>query len=289
MEAPTAAPGHNLYDFIRIDEWLRSISLNAPEIYEADVQAGWAMLEDFGDTSFKTALAQGADAQILFGLGADILKHWADQKSPPDLPNYYDSHVHRRHRRVIDWYAPLIRGAANPAGLAQDYLNIWRDIESGMSPAKQGFLHIDFHCENLMWLGDQQGLARCGLLDFQGAMHGPLAYDLANLLEDARIDVDAGIKAKILSSYDESTQLWFRILATQFHCRVIGQFIKLAVEGKDQYLKHIPRLQNYLVQGLQDPVLAPLAAWFKAQKIDFTQAPDFSRLKDLPQIASEPE
>jgi aminoglycoside/choline kinase family phosphotransferase len=77
---------------------------------------------------------------------------------------------------------------------------------------------------------------------------------------------------------------WYRVLATQFHCRVMGQFIRIALrDGKKRYLPHLPRVAGYIAQGLEDPLLAPLQAWFAAQGINFAafSQPDLSRAKEL--------
>jgi aminoglycoside/choline kinase family phosphotransferase len=58
-------------------------------------------------------------------------------------------------------------------------------------------------------------------------------------------------------------------MATQFHCSIIGQVLRLAiVGGKPHMLKFIPRMQNYIREGLRDPVLKPMADWFADQKVD---------------------
>src|SRR5690606_39152237 len=118
-----------------------------------------------------------------------------------------------------------------------------------------------------------------GILDFQGAMAGPMPYDLANLLEDARVDVPGDLRAAMLARYcadmsvqeEQDFRVWYRVLATQFHCRVAGQFIRLSVrDGKERYRAYIPRVAGYIRAGLRDPVLKPLKDWFDGQGIDFS-------------------
>jgi len=275
--SPHATPGHSVSDFIEISEWLNSIGANAPNIYEMDEPHGLLILEDFGGICFKYAAASGEDQSQLYDIASQTLDHIANYPCDLDLPQYYDSHVHRRHRRVIDWYVPLSRGVKNEDGLVEEYKSIWEDIEKALPPCPQSFVHVDYHAENLMWLPQEQGIKRCGILDFQGAMIGPAPYDLVNLLEDARTDVSQDLKEKILSNQSEEFRAWFRVLATQFHCRVIGQFIKMAVmDENERYLQHIPRLEKYLREGLNDPLLAPLKSFFDQQKVDFSSLGDFN-------------
>lgn len=271
--------------FIKIAKWLRSCDLSAPAILEADEEKCVMLIEDFGDLSFKKAAEQGADEYDLYALAADILAALTHKDAHRlDLPDYYASNVHKGRRRVIDWYAPLALGRKNPETLAAEYLAVWEEIEYRLPHPHMGFVHIDYHAENLMYLPDRTGLRRCGLLDFQGAMYGPALYDLANLLEDARRDVPPEIRAEILATLDDDIDRgWYRILATQFHCRVIGQFIKFAVQGGNSaYLPHIPRLQNYIREALDDPLLAPLKRFFAAQGLDFSVPLDLSNLARAP-------
>ncbi len=280
-----STPGHRQSDFMRIGAWLRETGLNVPGVYESDTKEGFLLIEDFGDISFKTALAQGENPGGIYHLAGEVLAHLrksARTAAALNLPDYYQSHVHKARRRVIDWYMPVVLGCRNEDGLAEEYLSVWERIEKTLPACPQGFLHIDYHVDNLMWLPAREGLMRCGILDFQGAMTGPQPYDLANLLEDARIDVAPGVRETTLDFYcrdmtaaeRESFRLWYRVLATQFHCRVIGQFIRLALhDGKSGYLQFLPRLARYLEAGLADPLLAPLRSWFALHRLDFAKVP----------------
>ena len=59
----------------------------------------------------------------------------------------------------------------------------------------------DFHSPNIIWLGDREGIARIGIIDFQDAVLGPAAYDLVSLLQDARIDVPEQLELALFSRY----------------------------------------------------------------------------------------
>jgi aminoglycoside/choline kinase family phosphotransferase len=292
-----ASPGHKIGDYIRIGMGLRALGLNTPEIYEADPDSGYLLLEDFGDTSFKDVISRGAlQHHYIYSLAVDVLSEMRKVTGEIDfeLPNYYESHVHEGKRRVVDWYMPFIRKEQNSDSLVEDYNKIWQEIEAKLPACPNGFLHIDYHVENLMYLQKRHGLMRCGLLDFQGAMMGPQPYDLANLLEDVRIDVSHEMREEMLLQFckkmsadeKECFLSWYRVLATQFHCRVLGQFIKLAlVVGKERYLEHIPRVCHYLQSGLDHEILAPLKSWFLEYQIDFSVS--FLDLSDSSKLIRE--
>lgn len=279
-------PGHNMKDFIRISKYMRGLGLSAPDIFEADIEEGYLLLDDFGSNSFKMALDAGVNREELYGLATDVLKFLRENAKADDieLPRYYDSHVHTGRRRLVDWFMPAQKGALNQDGVVEEYLGVWDSIEQSLPPVPQGFLHIDYHFENLMWMPERKGFERSGILDFQGAMTGPVPYDLANLLEDARVDVPKDLRDAMLDRFcagmsaEEETNFrnWYRVLATQFHCRVLGQFIRLAVrDGKPRYMQYLPRVAGYIAEGLKDPVLAPLKSWFDTQRVTFENLPAY--------------
>ena len=129
----------------------------------------------------------------------------------------------------------------------------------------------DFHSPNLLWLPERHGIARVGLLDFQDAMMGPAAYDLASLLQDARVDVPELMEVALLGHYvrkrgeidaDFEPADFIRLYATlaaQRASKILGIFARLdRRDGKPQYLRHIPRVWGYLQRSLAHPALATL-------------------------------
>ncbi len=276
----TATMGHKLSAFIKVNELLRHKNIHAPEIIAEDEHEGFILLEDFGDTSVHHALDHGGEAMKLYSAVTDVLIAMRDKIDINDLcnfPKYKDSYIRKGMQRVVDWYVPATRGAKNSDDLLAGYLKAWDDVAAKLPPPPIGFIHGDFHAQNLMLLPD----GTCGVLDFQDAMAGPLPYDLANLLESIRRDVPRDIYDAMMKRYggDDNFKAWFRVMATQFHCRIIGQVLRLAVvSGKNDLLQYMPRIQNYIANGLKDPVLKPLADWYKAEKVDLT-AKDFDPAK----------
>lgn len=263
---PHATPGHRLSDFIRLAISLRQKGVHAPEIYAADETNGLILMEDLGDAAIdERYLDKAVDVLIRLREGFSV--------NECRLPDYFSSHIHARHDRVIHWYAPCIRQSSNPDGWLEEYSELWRDIEKSVPNPLMGFLHADYARHNLRLIRDE-----CAVLDFQGAHWGPLAYDLVNLLEDGRIvtppDIKQGLYRRYVSGLPagdrEAFDLWYALLSTQFHLRLSGQFIKLALHGgKPRYLDYLPLIQSYLQAELKHPLLKPLAEWFEAQGIGF--------------------
>ncbi len=309
-------PDIDLAAYIRVADYFRSIGLSVPEIYAADEDAGWAVIEDFGSTSFGDLLqkchsdprvsggeeSNSVDGERSFAGAQDdklslytlatgvlmLLRDHADSAALP-LPSYRDTPYHIGKRRLVDWYIPALKGALNSDGLSESFIAVWDEIESNLPECPQTISHADYHPDNLMWRPGEQGAARCGVIDFQDAFIAPLPYDLVNLLEDIRNDIPADIYTAMKDRYCEGMtpeegevfNAWFRVCATHFHCRIAGQCYKLAVlAGRDDLLRFLPRVEAYLRRGLADPVLAPLKRWFDEQGIDFSQTPDIA-VEDL--------
>lgn len=275
---PRITPGHKPSDYVRLAKYLSDLSLSAPEIYEADPSQGLLLVEDFGETSFHEL----GSTQEMYLAATDVLAHLYAETDRADiaLPDYYGGFINTARRRVIDWYTPAVRRRINEDELVEEYLRIWSAIEAKLPPVPIRFLHIDFHTQNLMWLPGRKGLKRVGLIDFQGAMRGPAPYDLANLLRDARKIVPDGIqsacyaqfRARIPATEFDIFDAWYPVLAAQFHCRVIGQALRLAIVlGKTHLLSLIPVLQQQILRDLELPELAPLAAFFQRNGIGFGQ------------------
>lgn len=271
-------------DFIGVGQWLRSLGLRAPEIYEADEPHQNLLLEDFGDLSMKQALLQGADALNLYGKAKDILDCLKGAPCSLVLPNYSKTRVHDWRRLVIDYYLPAVTHKIAAPDFVQQFLDVWTGIESTLPPCPRGFLHMDFHVENLMVLAD----GSLGILDFQTAAIGPLGYDLGNLAFDMRFDVPPDVQQFLLRSCDDALRPWVRVLATQFHGRLLGQCLRWALrENKMQYLQYIPRLENYMRAALQEPILAPLKAFFEHVDLDFQGLGAIEPERLRPLIASD--
>jgi aminoglycoside/choline kinase family phosphotransferase len=60
------------------------------------------------------------------------------------------------------------------------------------------------------------------------------------------------------------TQL-YSTLAAQRATKILGIFARLnRRDGKPQYLRHMPRIWNYLQRSLSHPALKPLKGWYDA-------------------------
>jgi hypothetical protein len=129
----------------------------------------------------------------------------------------------------------------------------------------------DYHAENVMLVAGKEGVAHFGLLDFQDALVGHPAYDLASVLEDARRDVAPEVERAMLDRYTaamgeaEAFERAYWLLAAQRNTRILGVFTRLwKRDNKPHYRSFQPRMWGLLERDLARPELASVRAWFDA-------------------------
>lgn len=275
---PRALAGHKIKDFIILSKFLRSLSIHAPEIYAVDEAQGFLLVEDFGDYSLHHAFIDSLPSLLNhYSKAADILltlREAGTADIPSTTLNYFETHIYKGRCRLWDWYIPAVY-KQNMDDFKSECLKTLDEIEQSIPKAKNIFLHGDFHPHNLMILKNED----IGVLDFQGGMIGPVAYDVVNLLLDARRkvqdDIFEAIQVKMMAglSKDEQDiyQAHFVLRSFDFHARVLGQAIKLALNGKDKLLGFVPLLEHYCRQDLAQPLLRPVQKIFETYKIDLSQ------------------
>lgn len=269
MDAPP--PQEDVRPFIRIARQLERLGYSAPRVLAEDVERGFLLLDDLGDSTYARRLAAGASEEDLYALAMDVLAdlHGRADAVPPGTPAYDDERLLTEACLLTDWYMPAVLGRPTDDALREQYRQAWRALFPLARAVPETLVLRDFHVDNLMLL-DRPGLAACGLLDFQDAVAGPLTYDPMSLLEDARRDIDPALVARMKARYlarlpqvdgQDFAASW-AVLAAQRHAKVIGIFTRLCRrDGKPGYLAHIPRVWRLLEQSLAHPALAEIRDW----------------------------
>ncbi|HEX4113424.1 MAG TPA: phosphotransferase [Stellaceae bacterium] len=274
MDAPP--PQEDVRPFIAVQTLLCEMDLSAPAIAAEQIEHGLLLLEDFGDGTFTRLLAAGESEEALYALAVDVLialHRRFDPARAPGLPLYDDARLLDEAVRFVDWYLRLVTGKDAPAAMRDGYLDCWRAVLPLADGAPPTLVLRDYHVDNLMRLPGRDGVAACGLLDFQDAVLGPASYDLMSLLEDERRAVPLDLRRHMVGRYlgafptlDRADFLTsYAVMGAQRHAKNIGQFARLRLrDGKPQYLKHIPHMWGLLLEDLAHPALAPVRAWFEA-------------------------
>ena len=271
--------------FVAMTQALRAQGLSAPAILAADRDAGLLVIEDLG----SELVVDGdppAPIEPRYEVAADLLAALHRAPLPGvltvepgvdyTLPRYDLDAFLIEAELLVDWYLPRLE-VKLPGDKRDSYVELWRQALAPVLAAPATWVLRDVHSPNLLWLPERQGLARIGLLDFQDAVMGPAAYDLASLLQDARVDVPEMMEIALLSRYTRARRAadpafdapafaqTYATLAAQRASKILGIFARLdARDGKPQYLRHMPRVWAYLHRSLAHPALAPLSAWYRA-------------------------
>jgi len=283
---PYSAIAHlaeDIVPFVAMADALRAQGFSAPEIYATDLKHGFLLLEDFGSDGF-VAGQPPAPIEARYAEAADLLATLHAKTLPTTLPvrgatpytiPRYDLDAFLIEAELLlDWYIPH-RGVAVDAAARNEFRTLWEDTLQAAVNGPQTWVLRDFHSPNLIWLPNRQGISRVGLLDFQDALIGPPAYDVASLLQDARVDVPDALETELLARYlgkrieqdpgfdvDAFTAL-YAVMAAQRSTKILGIFARLDKrDGKPQYLRHMPRIWHYLQGALAHPALAGLARWY---------------------------
>lgn len=178
-----------------------------PQIHGFDPASGALLMEDLGDLLLHRRLqARPAAAEIvaLYRRAIEALLT-LQIKARPGFPveacwdtRHYDRRL-MLERESGYFYQALGREwlgwGEMPAELSAEF-ELLADLAAAQ-PA-DFVLHRDYQCRNLMLQGD-----RVRVIDFQGARLGPLAYDLAALLNDPYAALAPDLRADLFEFYLE--------------------------------------------------------------------------------------
>ena len=285
---PYSALAHLAEDvkpFVAVAKALKAADLSVPDILAHDLEAGFLVIEDLGDLVFDAGMAGGQDQDEIYRVATDVLVALRQNPPPKELELPGDGHYMLPRfdgealgievELLLDWFWPALRGEEPDQSIREEFMEIWGQAFARLSGQPEGWVLRDFHSPNLIWLPEREGLKRVGIIDFQDALRGSLAYDLASLLQDARQDVPAALEEALRAHYCRACEAndskfhregflsAYAILGAQRNTKILGIFARLAKrDGKPGYLAHIPRVSAYLERNLAHPDLAGLKAWY---------------------------
>lgn len=241
--------------FIRVAGLLAEAGLNAPQIVAQSLEQGFLLLTDLGTQTFLHAIRED-NADELYRTATDALIQWQLASRPGVLPEYDAALLRREIELFPEWYVGRHLGvtldAEQRAALDRSFALI---IASNTAQAKV-YVHRDYMPRNLMI-----STPNPGILDFQDAVYGPIAYDVLSLFKDAFLSWE---EERVL---DWTIRYWekarhaglpvpqdfgdfyrdFEWMGLQRHLKVAGIFARLHYrDGKSGYLEDTPRFIAYL-------------------------------------------
>ena len=266
MDAPP--PHEDVRPFAAVAEWLHSVGLSAPEIIGRDVERGLLLLDDFGSWRLREVADEDPGREReLYELATDVLIHLHKHAPMPGLPVHGLDQWLEELTLFTDWYCPALSLEVDVDG----YRAAWREALEPVAADGLGPVTVlrDYHAENVMLVSGREGVRHFGLLDFQDALIGHPAYDLASVLEDARRDVPPEIERAMIDRYvaamgsGDTFERAYWALAAQRNTRILGVFTRLwKRDNKPHYTAFQPRMWGLLERDLARPALEPVRRWF---------------------------
>lgn len=282
--AEIARSARSVHAFVAVDEALAAAGFAVPEIFSADVENGFLLVEDLGREGILDAA--GKPVAQRYTASAELLAALHQHAWTPEIgtrqgfnhtvPPFDREALLIEVELLLEWFFPFANGGARPdAALQAEFAALWSGLIDRLERAGQSLVLRDFHSPNIIWREDRKGLDRLGLIDFQDALIGPAAYDVASLAMDARVTIPPELEERIVGAYEaarageasfeaEKFREAYAICAAQRNSKILGIFVRLKErDGKDGYIRHLPRIQDYLSRALAHPALADLRAFYR--------------------------
>ena len=270
--------------FVAIDRALLAAGVSVPQIHAEDLEQGFLLLEHLGSEGFLGS--DGEPVAERYAAAAELLammhgKAWPErmQAAPRvfhDVPPFDRDAMLIEAELLVDWYVPMFSGGPASDGLRAGYVSEWNAVLDRLQGRDTTLMLRDFHSPNIIWRGDRSGHDRLGVVDVQDALIGPAAYDVASLAMDARVTISPEIEKRTLDAYvaarhaagafDEAAfREAYATMAAQRNSKILGIFVRLEKrDSKPYYLKHLPRIRDYLRRALAHPALADLRDFYIA-------------------------
>lgn len=253
MDAP---PAHeDCRPFIAVARLFRNAGVHVPEVLAQDLDQGFLLLTDLGNTTYLSAL-NDSTARELYLASNDALVRIQQASRPGVLPEYDRALLTRELMLFPEWYVAKHLGVTMNDQQQKILDTVFERILANTLAQPQVYVHRDWHSRNLM-VSDPNP----GILDFQDAVFGPITYDLASIYRDAYIQWDEEqqldwvirywekARAARLPVREDFGEFWrdFEWMGAQRHIKVLGIFARLYHrDGKDGYLKDMPLVMHYL-------------------------------------------
>jgi aminoglycoside/choline kinase family phosphotransferase len=255
MDAPPEK--ENCKPFVDIAQLLLSHGLNVPQVFQQNLEQGFLLLSDLGNTQYLSKL----DAKTANPLYSDALAALLIMQTrvPADgLPAYHADMLKFELSLFVEWFLHKHLKLKLTEQAEQTIADAFNLLVDNAVQQPQIFIHRDYHSRNLMITPDNNP----GILDFQGAVLGPITYDLVSLFRDCYIAWPKVQVEQWLQDYHQSLtekglvqapleqfRRWFDLTGLQRHLKAIGIFCRMLYsQQKPGYMNDIPRTIKYVFE-----------------------------------------
>lgn len=253
MDAPPER--ETVLPFVAIAKRLIQAGLHAPTIHAAHEQAGFLLLDDFGDTLLLQTLTENTASHWYQSALKTLIT--MQQCASDNLPVFNTQHMRQETDLFNTWFLESYIGLVLNTQEIHTLDTVITHLITSIDKQPKVFIHRDYHSRNLMVLPNTSEL---GILDFQDAMLGPATYDLVSILKDCYITWSRErvldwaytfhASCPALAGYPSSVFLKdFDYCGLQRHLKVLGIFCRLYIrDNKIGYLQDLPRVLDYVLE-----------------------------------------
>lgn len=251
--------------FVQVTGLLQQTGLNVPEILSQDLDQGFLLLSDLGRQTYYQAVQQGVDdtrLQQMYrdAIGVLIRMQTADAST---LPRYDQPRLLDELNVFLQWYVGTHRQVTLTPDETDTLSRTFETLTRHNAKAASVFVHRDFHSPNLIVHEGDDPAHNPGVIDYQDAVAGPITYDIASLVMDARTTWEEPQQLDWAIRYWEAARAVglpvdadfadfhtaYEWMSLQRNLRVLGVFARLSHrDDKHHYLDHIPRVTEYIRQ-----------------------------------------
>src|SRR5699024_2047541 len=162
-----------------------------------------------------------------------------------------------------DWYVSAYKQIVLTDDERHTLARVWQRLGKQNARSAKVFVHRDYHSPNLMIDENGPDNQLPGIIDYQDAVSGPITYDIASLVMDARTTWEEDQQLDWAIRYWELARAAglpvpadfadfhrnYEWMSLQRNLRILGVFARLAHrDNKKAYLPHIPRVITYIQQ-----------------------------------------
>ena len=256
MDAPP--PQEDVRPFVHVASLIDAAGLHGPRVLATDVERGFLLLTDLGSTLYLDELGRAtpARADALMCDAICALVQWQRLVPAAALPPYSRALLQRDLDLFPVWCAQREFGLSWTVAQQASWLRVCEALLDSAQAQPQVAVHRDWMPRNLMVADPNPAI-----LDFQDAVSGPIAYDMASLLRDAFISWDEereidwavrywqAARHATLPVADDFGEFWRQLewIGLQRHLKVLGIFCRLKHrDGKAKYSADLPRFFAYV-------------------------------------------
>jgi len=243
--------------FVTLATSLCQHHVNAPVIYEKNIEQGYLVLSDFGD-DLLLGILNDATVDDLYGDAINSIILMQKNMPSDEIPEYTAQLLNKEMDLFKEWFLEKLLGII----FNQQQITVWEAAKNTLIKnaieQPQTFVHRDYHSRNLI----KTPSGEMGLIDFQDAVKGAMTYDLVSLLRDCYIAwPEPKVHGWVLGFYEQAKmnglnnvspqqfKTWFSLMGVQRHLKAIGIFSRLKLrDGKNGYIADIPRTFAYIEQ-----------------------------------------